>query len=43
MNYGNQIVYNRYPSYRSFNVTFSYRFGGYKEKQRKAVDTSRFR
>ncbi len=43
MNYGNQIVYNRYPSYRSFNVTFSYRFGGYKEKQRKAVDISRFR
>jgi hypothetical protein len=27
---------------RSFTLTFSYRFGGYKEKKHKSVDTSRF-
>jgi endonuclease III len=27
---------------RLFNLTFSYRFGGYKEKEHKGVDTSRF-
>ena len=27
---------------RSFTLTFSYRFGGYKEKEHKEVDTSRF-
>ena len=43
MNYGKQVVYNHYPSYREFKLTFSYRFGAYKDKERKAVDTSRFR
>ena len=43
INYGNQVVKNWYPSYRSYNVTFSYRFGAYKEKKREEVDTSRFR
>ena len=43
MNYGRQVVYNHYPSYREFKVTFSYRFGAYKDKERKEVDTSRFR
>ena len=43
MNYGKQIVYNHYPSYREFKLTFSYRFGAYKDKERKEVDTSRFR
>lgn len=43
MNYGKQVVYNHYPSYREFKMTFSYRFGAYKDKERKEVDTSRFR
>ncbi len=43
MNCGKQIVYNHYPSYREFKLTFSYRFGAYKDKERKEVDTSRFR
>ena len=43
MNYGKQVVYNHYPSYREFKLTFSYRFGAYKDMERKAVDTSRFR
>ena len=43
MNCGKQVVYNHYPSYREFKLTFSYRFGAYKEKKRDEVDTSRFR
>ena len=43
MNCGKQVVYNHYPSYREFKLTFSYRFGAYKDKERKEVDTSRFR
>ena len=43
MNYGKQVVYNHYPSYREFKLTFSYRFGAYKDKERKEVDTNRFR
>lgn len=43
MNCGKHIVYNHYPSYREFKLTFSYRFGAYKDKERKEVDTSRFR
>lgn len=43
MNCGKQVVYNHYPSYREFKLTFSYRFGAYKDKERKDVDTSRFR
>lgn len=40
INYGNQVVSNSYPSYRSYNVTFTYRFGAYKEKKRDEVDTN---
>ena len=43
MNCGKHVVYNHYPSYREFKLTFSYRFGAYKDKERKEVDTSRFR
>ena len=28
---------------RTFSLSFSYKFGGYKEKERQAVDTSRFK
>ena len=31
-----------YSCYRTFGLAFTYKFGGYKEKQRKEVDTSRF-
>lgn len=40
----NQNVTNRYlQNNRTFVVSFSYKFGGYKEKKREAVDTSRFK
>ncbi len=32
-----------FSCYREFGVSFTYRFGGYKEKQRKEVDMSRFK
>lgn len=32
----------RMSSFRHVGVTFSYAFGGYKEKEHKEVDTSRF-
>lgn len=38
-----QHVTNRYACFREFGIAFTYRFGDYKEKQREAVDTSRFR
>ena len=31
-----------YSCYRTFGLAFTYKFGGYKEKQRKEADTSRF-
>lgn len=40
INYGNQVVSNWYPSYRSYNVTFTNRFGAYKEKKRDEVDAN---
>jgi hypothetical protein len=43
VNYENQHFDMNTAYYlRSVKVTFSYRFGGYKEKQHKEVDTSRF-
>lgn len=38
-----QRVTNNYSSFREFGLSFTYKFGGYKEKQRKEVDTSRFK
>lgn len=38
-----QNVTNRYSCFREFGVSFTYKLGDYKEKQRDAVDTSRFR
>ena len=39
-----QNVTNHYISKnREFGIAFSYKFGGYKEKKREAVDTSRFK
>lgn len=39
-----QQVTNHYlPDNRTFVLSFSYRFGGYKEKKRQEVDTSRFK
>lgn len=37
-----QNVTNHYSCFREFGVSFTYKFGGYKEKQREGVDTSRF-
>lgn len=39
----NQWITNRWSYYTQVGVSFSYTFGGYKEKQREGVDTSRFR
>lgn len=42
--YGQQNVKNHYMrTTRTFGVSFSYKFGGYKEKKREEVDTSRFK
>ena len=41
--YHTQHVTNRYSCFREVGVSFTYRFGGYQEKQREAVDTSRFK
>ena len=42
--FGNQNVKNHYMrTTREFGVFFSYKFGGYKEKKREDVDTSRFK
>jgi hypothetical protein len=38
-----QNVDNRYSCYRTLGVSFTYKFGGYKERQHEAVDTSRFK
>ena len=43
MKYANQnLMMNMKPDSRAITISFSYRFGGYKDKDRKAVDTSRF-
>lgn len=42
--FGQQNVTNHYlQTTREFGISFSHKFGGYKEKQRKEVDTSRFK
>ena len=41
--YHTQHVTNRYSCFREVGVSFTYRFGGYQEKRRAAVDTSRFK
>ena len=38
-----QWVTNDYSCYRSVGLSFAWKFGGYKEKKREAVDTSRFK
>ena len=41
--FATQNVTNHYTSFRELGVSFTYKFGGYKEKKREAVDTSRFK
>ena len=38
-----QNVTNHYSCFRELGVSFTYKFGGYKEKKREEVDTSRFK
>lgn len=38
-----QNVTNHYSCFRELGVSFTYKFGGYKEKKREGVDTSRFK
>lgn len=38
-----QNVTNHYSCFRELGVSFTYKFGGYKEKEREGVDTSRFK
>ena len=41
--YDRQWVTNNYSSFRSVGLSFTWKFGGYKEKKREEVDTSRFK
>ena len=42
--FGQQNVKNHYmKTTRAFGISFNYKFGGYKEKKREEVDTSRFK
>ena len=41
--YGRQWVTNDYSCFRSLGLSFTWKFGGYKEKKREGVDTSRFK
>ena len=41
--FSTQNVTNHYSCYRELGVSFTYEFGGYKEKAREEVDTSRFK
>lgn len=41
--FATQNVTNDYSCFREFGVSFTYKFGGYKEKKRAEVDTSRFK
>lgn len=41
--YITQNVINNYSCFREFGVSLTYKFGGYREKQRESVDTSRFK
>lgn len=42
INYMGQNLSMDFSCYRQFGVSFTYKFGGYKEKKREAVDRSRF-
>ena len=39
--WGGQYMRTEYSCYRTFGLSLTYRFGGYKAKDREAVDTSR--
>lgn len=41
--FGTQNVTNDYACFREIGVSFTYKFGGYREKKREEVDTSRFK
>lgn len=41
--YGHQWVTNDYSCFRSVGLSFTWKFGGYQEKKREGVDTSRFK
>lgn len=41
--YDRQWVTNNYSSFRCIGLSFTWKFGGYKEKKREQVDTSRFK
>lgn len=41
--FATQNVTNDYSCFREFGVSFTYKFGGYKEKKREEVDRSRFK
>ena len=41
--YDRQWVTNNYSSFRSVGLSVTWKFGGYKEKKREKVDTSRFK
>lgn len=41
--FATQNVTNDYSCFREFGVSLTYKFGGYKEKKREEVDTSRFK
>ncbi|HEY9551064.1 MAG TPA: hypothetical protein VIQ97_02160 [Prevotella sp.] len=43
IDFGHQHLRMVFASYREFGITFTYRFGGYKEKQRQGVDDARFK
>ena len=41
--YGNQNLKMKFACYRTFGLSLVYKFGGYKEEERKKVDTTRFK
>lgn len=43
IDYRTQRLSMDFGCFREFGVSFTYKFGGYKERQHKAVDTSRFK
>ena len=43
IDYGGMYVKSVYKGYRRFGVSLTWRFGGYTEKRREAVDTGRFK
>ena len=43
IDYATQHLRMHYSCYQEVGLSFTYRFGGYKEKKREEVDTSRFK